>query len=127
MRPDQDGNFIGNLFYGTEGWMSLQGNGFRAYRGESREKFLDEPGDDSSLPHVINFLDAVRSRDYHKLHADIEVAVYTAALAHIANASYRTGRKLAVDPKQFKFLHDTEANDMLTREYRAPYVVPSQV
>ena len=127
LRPDADGNVIGNLFYGSEGWMSLQGDGFRAYRGEGREKFLDEPGDDGSLPHVVNFLEAVRSRDFKHLHADIEVAALTAALAHIANISYRVGRKLTFDPKRMQFPGDAEANRLLTREYRTPYVVPARV
>jgi Oxidoreductase family, C-terminal alpha/beta domain len=41
----------------------------------------------------------------------------------LANASYRTGRKLAVDPAKGRFVNDPEANQLLTRKYRAPYVV----
>src|ERR1039457_2594318 len=118
---------IGNLFYGSEGWMSLEGFGFRVYKGEKREKIMDEQGDDSSLPHVLNFLEAVRSRNYEHLHADIATGATVAALAHIANISYRVGRKLTFDPQTMQFPEDAEANKMLTRAYRAPYIVPAKV
>jgi hypothetical protein len=40
---------------------------------------------------------------------------------------YLLGRKLVVDTKQEKFTGDDEANRMLTRQYRAPFVVPDKV
>ena len=46
----------------------------------------------------------------------------SADLCHLANASYRVGRKLTLDGSG-KFVDDPGANKMLTREYRAPYVV----
>ena len=30
-------NFIGNLFYGSDGWMSVDLKGFQIYRGEDRK------------------------------------------------------------------------------------------
>ena len=124
---DKDGNVIGNLFYGSDGWMSMEGFGFRVYKGEKKEKIMDEKGDDSSLPHVVNFLEAVRSRNYEHLHADIAIGATVAALAHLANISYRLGRKLNFDPQTMQFPGDAEANKMLTRVYRAPYIVPAKV
>ena len=51
-----------------------------------------------------------------------------ADLAHLANISYRLGRKLAFDPKTLTFPGDAEANRMLTRpQYRGPYIVPEKV
>jgi len=32
-----------------------------------------------------------------------------------------------VDPRTEKFVNDAEANAMLTRDYRKPYVVPANV
>src|SRR5260370_33316022 len=107
--------------------MSREGFGFRVYKGEKREKIMDEKGDDSSLPHVVNFLEAIRSRNYEHLHADIAIGATVSAMAHIANISYRLGRKLTFDSKTMRFPDDAEANQMLTRVYRAPYVVPSNV
>jgi hypothetical protein len=37
------------------------------------------------------------------------------------------GQFLRMDPKKEKFLRNDAANEMLTRNYRAPYVVPDQV
>jgi hypothetical protein len=48
-------------------------------------------------------------------------------LGHLANISYRVNRKLNFDAKSQKFQNDAEANKMLTREYRKPYVVPEKV
>jgi predicted dehydrogenase len=40
---------------------------------------------------------------------------------------YLLGRQLAVDAQKEAFLGDEEANRMLTRQYRAPFVVPEKV
>jgi hypothetical protein len=45
----------------------------------------------------------------------------------MANISYRLGRKLAFDSQAMRFTGDAEANRMLTRDYRKPYVVPEKV
>jgi predicted dehydrogenase len=41
--------------------------------------------------------------------------------------NYRMGRTLTIDPKTERFVGDTEADKMLTVEYRPPYVVPEKV
>ena len=46
---------------------------------------------------------------------------------HLANISYRVGRTLNWDSKKMECTGDAEANKMLTRPYRAPYVVPKNV
>ena len=119
------GNFVGDLFYGSDGWMAVDGAGFQVYKGEKSELAMDvkkEPGPDTS-PHMQNFLAACRSRNYKDLHADVAVGVQSAGLCHLANASYRSGRKLTVDSTGH-FVKDEEANKLLTRpKYRAPYVV----
>ena len=40
---------------------------------------------------------------------------------------YRLGRTLRLDPKTEKFIGDAEADRLLRREYRKPYVVPDEV
>ena len=42
-------------------------------------------------------------------------------------ATYRVGRQLTVDPKAETFVGDKEADALLTREYRKPFVVPEKV
>ena len=59
--------------------------------------------------------------------ADVAVGVMSATLVHMANASYRVGRKLAFDEKTLSFPNDKDATALLTRKYRAPYIVPEKV
>ena len=61
------------------------------------------------------------------LNADIEQGHLSCIHVHIANISYRLGRSLEFDPSSATFLHDEEANKMLTRDYRKPFVVPERV
>jgi predicted dehydrogenase len=124
-------NTIGNLFYGTDGWMAIDSHGFKVFKGETNEKIMDEqPGDTiwDTQPHMVSFLKACRSRNYKDLTAEIESGAASAAMCHMANTSYRLGgRKLTFDPAKMQYVNDPEASKMLTRPYRKPYVVPTQV
>lgn len=122
------GNVVGDLFYGSDGWMAVDGSGFQVYKGEKDELVMDEKRTDTdTIPHMQNFLDAVKSRKYQDLHAEIEIGARAAAMCHLANISYRVGRKLTWDDKAHKFAGDAEANSHLTRDYRKPYVVPEKI
>jgi hypothetical protein len=79
------------------------------------------------LDHVQNWTNAIRSRKPAELCAEIAEGHLSASLAHLANIAYTTGRTLQFDPQTERFAHDDEANALLTRAYRAPYVVPQQV
>ena len=61
------------------------------------------------------------------LTAEIEEGALSCNLMHLANISYRLGRTLNWDAKKMQVINDDEANKMLTRAYRAPYVVPKNV
>ena len=82
-----------------------------------------EPRRWDTTPHMQNFHKAMRSRKHSDLTSDIEDGHLSAALCHMANISYRTGRKLVFDPAAEKFIGDSEANALVTRKYRAPFVV----
>ncbi len=118
---------VGNLFYGSEGWAAMSDQGFQAFKGESNELIMEErpergPGNDPTGLHMQNFLAAVKSRNYKDLHDEISIAYLSASMCHLANISYRVGRKLTLQAGP-KFLNDPEANKLLTRDYRKPYVV----
>ncbi len=85
------------------------------------------PAAKKPLPHMENFLAAVKSRNYKDLHAEVEIGVASADLCHLANTSYRLQRSLKFDEAAHKYIGDDEANKMLTRNYRKPYVVPEKV
>ncbi len=124
-------NYVGNIFFGAEGYMVVDPYGFRVYKGDNRELVMEgrpeEPRIWDTEPHMRNFLEAVRKRDPKVLTAGVEIGVAAAAFCHLANIAYRLRRRLRIDPQAERFIGDEEANRMLTRDYRKPYVVPEIV
>lgn len=127
--PFQGQNCVGNVYYGLDGFMALDDDGYQVYKGEKREKVADVKSEkkNTTVLHMENFAKAVRSRNYKDLSADIEIGVISADLCHLANISYRVKRRLDFDGAGEKFRGDSEANKMLTRDYRRPYIVPENV
>ena len=137
---DEGTQRIGNLFYGSKGWLFISGNGreWQSYFGRNNEKGpgSDAPPDSGgsdplvltsiASPHYQNFVDAVRVNDRSKLTSEIEEGHLSTTLPLIANVSYRVGRGLTFDGKSEQFPGDAEANRLLTREYRSPFVVPAK-
>jgi len=123
---DEGGVRIGNLFYGSKGYMTVNGNDYQIFLGRN-EKPEPSQGVSRSESHMANFLKAVRSRNREDLNADILEGHLSSALCHLGNVAYRLGRKLTFDPKTETFVGDEEANMYLTRNYRPPFVVPEKV
>jgi predicted dehydrogenase len=123
--PVRGGNVVGNLFYGADGWMWVEDDVIEVYKGEKNEKAMEErrAAGDGTVRHMQNFLAACRSRKHTDLTCDIEVGATSAALCHLANVSYRAGRKLDWDGAKKKFVNAPDADKLITREYRRPYVV----
>ena len=115
---------VGDLFYGTDGWAAMSDAGFQAFKGESNEVVMEQlpEKEDTTKLHMQNFLSAVRSRNQKELHDGLENAVLSAGLCHLANISYRTGRKLTLEEGP-TFENNAEANQLITRVYRKPYEV----
>ena len=70
-----------------------------------------------------NFVDAIRADDRSKLEGDITEGHLNCALIHYANISYRLGRTLDIDSATQTVHNDREANEMLSRNYREPFVI----
>ena len=79
------------------------------------------------MNHYRNFAEAVRSRARSTLNAEIRETVLSTALCHLGNIAYRVGGELEFDPKTERFTSSDEANKLLRRDYREPYVVPDEV
>lgn len=141
----------GITFYTSDGYMTST-DGWKAFRGEMKPRNrphpagVDETNMNASFPmvsysagpginpaaesqanHFENFIAAVRSRKTKDLHADIEEGHFSTTLAQLATISCRLGRKLVFDPKTETITGDAEANRLLRREYRKPYVFPDKV
>ncbi len=110
----------GNAFYGTKGYMVFSRRGyFQTFLGAKEEKGPGRRGTSGNQEHMDNFLASIRTG--RAPHADAEVAHLSAALVHLGEIAYRTGRVLHFDPKTESFRGDDEANAKLTRRYRSPW------
>ncbi|HEY0110577.1 MAG TPA: Gfo/Idh/MocA family oxidoreductase [Fibrella sp.] len=125
MTNKEDGVEVGNIFYGDKGYMVINGySDYKTYLGRNREP---GPARNAGGDHYKNFTDAVRARDKKMLNGPVETAYLAASLAHLGNIAYRLGRTLNFDPQKEVFVGDKQANAMLTRKYRAPYLIPTTV
>lgn len=121
-------NLTGNIFYGSKGYLMVKGyNSYESFLGEKQEPGPKNSGKGPEVAHVENWIDAIRSRKAETLNGNLETCHTSSSLAHLGNIAYRTGRRLKFDVKTEKFINDAEADTMLTREYRSPFVVPETV
>jgi predicted dehydrogenase len=119
-----DRNTVGNLFYGAKGFMTKNVNEWKTFLGEKREP---GPTGKGIANHYAAFIRGIKEGDPQTFNASIEEGFYSCALVHLGNIAYRLGRSLEFDPQTMRFSHDNEANALLTRNYRAPFVVPEKV
>src|SRR5205807_4602066 len=120
-----DPNTIGNLFYGSNGYLVIDNyNKYYSYIGKEQKEGPSATHGDN---HFANFIDAVRSRKRESLNAEVEEGAASTVLVHLANMSYRVGRTIHFDPKTMAITGDAEASKLMTRDYRKPFVVPEKV
>jgi predicted dehydrogenase len=125
MTNEEGGTGIGNIFYGSEGYMVVKGYDFyETFLGRDRKP---GPTRKAGGDHFKNFIDAVIARDTSIQNGPVETVHLSSGLAHLGNIAYRTGRALTFDPKAEKFVNDKEANALLSRKYRAPFTMPESV
>ena len=114
--------------YGTKQimFLSRHGGGWEAFNADGKSIAI-QPGrfSPANAAHQQNFLDCIRSRELPN--ADIEKVHYSTLLCHYGNIAYRTGRRLHIDPKTEGFNDDDEANALVKRDYRSPWVIPEEV
>jgi predicted dehydrogenase len=126
VKDDQGGymisnvNVIGNLFYGSEGYMTKSVNEWKSFMGKAREP---GPSGGGLANHYQNYIDAIRANDPGILTAPIEEGFYTCATIHLGNISYLLRRTINFDPEKQEIIGDEEASRLLTRDYREPFVV----
>lgn len=109
----------GTGFYGTEGTLIVDDEGWRVHR---KDGGLEPVVKASGGSHTKNFLDCVKSRQ--KPNSDVEIGRLSTMICHLGNISYHLGREIHFDPKTETFGDDKEANALLTKNYREPYTLP---
>jgi predicted dehydrogenase len=121
----EDGAMVGNIFYGSEGYLVVNGyDTYQIYLGQRKEK---GPGRRAGGDHYANWIKAIRSRKTSDQNGPVESAHLSSGLAHLGNIAYRLGRVLTFDPTKEKFVNDKEADTHLTRNYRKGFEVPAKV
>ncbi|MDP8243180.1 MAG: Gfo/Idh/MocA family oxidoreductase [Candidatus Hinthialibacter antarcticus] len=119
-----DGKAFGVIFYGVDGVLTTDGAGWKAvdFDGEVIEQQDADPGN-----HYQNFIDCIQSRE--RPNADIEIGHKSTSLCHIANIAYRTRLNLEFDGEEQRFtgLGADQANKLLWRTYREPFVLTEDV
>jgi predicted dehydrogenase len=123
--PEAQGIFV----FGSKGWMKLGANRAEVFLGRKNEPgpTLTEEGDsDPGQGHFENFIACMRSRKSGDLRATMESGHLSTTLCHLGNISYRVGRSVTFDGATEKVVGDDEANRLLGRTYRAPYLLPEK-
>ena len=131
----EDGLMIGNLFFGTKGWLRLDGDVWQSYFGRKNEEgpgsktvkegdFPDPLAEAIEGGHYANFIRALTLNKPEVLTCPIETGYMSSALPALANISYRLDRRLSFDGGKERFAGDKRADRMLTRDYRSPYLLP---
>jgi len=103
----------GTLVFDRKGWHVADG-----VQASDKETAIERP-------HLQNFLDSIR--EGKRPNADIEEGHKSTRLCHLGNIAFRTGRALRFDAKTETIVDDAEANRLLGRTYRAPFVLPEKV
>ena len=112
-------------FIPSGGGEKLQGKAlfeYDKYPEDRTEKDLERHVASALRGHWRNLLDMIDTRG--RPVSDIEQGYISAASCIMANLSCQLGRQLVWDPAQGQFVGDEEANKLLARPYRSPWVHP---
>ncbi len=126
---DAEKHRIGSYFYGTEGTLHLGWlDGWTFYPSKKSEKTLhEEPQlhepDKQNIPELWDdFMSSVRTR--HLPVCDIEIGHRSTNMSLLGMLSWKAGRSIRWDGEKERIIDDPEANRLLKRDYRDPWVYP---
>jgi predicted dehydrogenase len=121
--PEAQGVYI----FASDGWMKVGENKAEVFLGRKNAPgptlTVDEKSD-AGQAHFENFIECMRSRKAQELRAPLEEGHLSTTLCHLGNISYRVGRSVEFDGATERFVGDAEADKLLSRTYRAPFVLP---
>lgn len=116
----------GIFFYGEKGTVFVSDAKWSfTPRGKNAERVTTELKADLGLLHMVEFLDAVRSRK--PASCTVEEAHLSTSAVKLAMIAYEAGARITWDGKTEQIVGNAEAARLLKRDYRAPYKHPSKV
>ena len=77
----------------------------------------------SQIAHVQNFFDCVRSRQ--KPVADVEIGHRSISACHLGVIAYKVGRQVHWNAQEERIIGDDEAQKLVSKQYRAPWLLPT--
>jgi len=120
---------IGCYFYGTEGTFHMGWqDGWTFYPSSKGQKVIHEDPklhkpDDQNIPELwADFLSCVKTRK--RPVCDIEIGHRSTNMSLLGMLSLKIGRSIKWDGESEVIVGDPEANKLLRREYRKPWIYP---
>jgi len=127
---------MGARFEGTEGWVQFGFGGLQTFPESLKTTVIganeihlprSNPAREEDVyreyvrDHVRNFIDAVKTRTDPISPA--ELGHRTASVCHLGNIAMLLNRRLQWDPQKEQFVKDDEANRLLDRPMRSPWLL----
>jgi predicted dehydrogenase len=113
------------IIYGEKGTLVFDKNGWHIEQGAKEVEKESDKASNPEAPHLKNFLECIAADK--RPNADIEEGHKSTRLCHLGNIAIRTGRALRFDAETETIVDDAEANKLLGRSYRKPFVLPEKV
>lgn len=123
---------FGNVFWGDRGRLILEWEGgYRPANPEAvnfqlppggQEVYRTDEYEDFNMNHKADWFKSIREGHLRPA-VDIEIAHHTATLCNLGNLSYILGRKLVWNGHKQEVVGDNEANRLLGKPQRYPYVL----
>lgn len=116
----------GVVFYGSEGILEMDYFGYRTFLGRSRQQGPQAQAPPQEFERFIQAIATRRSSSTRRStdsDPDIQQGHCSSGLGHLAYIACRLNRTLEFDPVAETLVGDAEADRLLSRNYRMPFVV----
>jgi len=115
------GQSWGVVLYGERGVLVFDNRGWHVEDGVE----ASDRTQDMDRAHLQNFVDCIREN--RRPNCDIEEGHKSTRLCHLGNIAIRTGLTLHFDARTESCREGGEANRLLSRNYRQPFVLPERI
>jgi predicted dehydrogenase len=118
----------GIAFIGNNGTLILNRGGWEVIEErQSKNKIVKpfQPSIDNGLEkHMVNFVDAIKTRNTANLNCSIQAGAHVATVAQMGNIAFRSGKKLFWDKTNGNFTDKAINKQYLMKEYYNGYQLP---